>query len=86
MSQSDTWLLIYGREKANQVVALKATLIFLSSKFPKKFFWRRIKIFANYFVGLAVLFIHKRTAHFLSVKECGETFETMPESFLSDCF
>ena len=54
MSQSDTWLLIYGREMAKYVMSK-------SSKFPKKWFRRRIKIFVNYFKGLAVFSVHKRT-------------------------
>ena len=45
--------------------ASKTTLLLFSSnaessKFPKKLFWRRIKIFAFYFEGLAVFSVHKR--------------------------
>ena len=51
-----------------------------SVKFPTKWFWRHIKIFANYFKGLAVfLFIRE---HFISFKECGENLNTMPELLL----
>ena len=85
MSQSDTWLLIYGREKAKKGVASKTSLLLFSSdvkskQVPKKWLWRRIKIFANYIKGLAVFSIHKSA---LSIpQKCGENLNTKPEFFL----
>ena len=35
LSQSDTWLLIYGREKAKQVAASKTSLLLFSSNVKK---------------------------------------------------
>ena len=64
------------------MVASKTVLLLFSSnvkssKFPKKWFWRRIRIFANYSKGLAVfLFIRE---HFPSFKKCDEKSNTVPE-------
>ena len=65
MSQSDLWLLSYAEKRQNKWLLQKQHFCCFpamseSSKFPKKWFWRRIKIFANYFKGLRVLSIHIR--------------------------
>ena len=67
------------------MVASKTALLLFSSDVTskqvlKKWLWGCIKIFANYFKGLAVFSIHKSA---LSIpQKCGENFTTMPEFFL----
>ena len=85
MSQSDTWLLICGRVKANECLLQKqhfycSPAMLKSSKFPKNGSGVKLNFFPNYFKGLAVFSVHKK--HFLPSKKCGENFNTMPESFL----
>ena len=51
-----------------------------SCKFPKKWFWRRIRYLLIILKGWqCFLFIRE---HFLSFKKCGANFDTVPESFL----
>ena len=56
MSQSDKWLLIYGREEAKLVVASKTALLLFSNNVKmknvsKKGFWHRSNIFSKFFNG-----------------------------------
>ena len=60
-----------------QVVASKTVVLLFStnvksSKFPKKWFWRHIEMFANLFKGLAGFSIHKRAL---------STFSKMQQKF-----
>ena len=66
MSQSDTWLLIFMVEKKHNKWLFEKQHFHCSpamsklTKFAKKWFWHRIKIFVKFFKGLAVLSVCKK--------------------------
>ena len=76
MSQSDTWLMIYGREKANLVVVSKTAFLLFSSnvkssKFPKNCSGVVLKFLLVILKGWqCLLFIRE---HSLSFKKCDES-------------
>ena len=80
MSQSDKWLLIYGRDRQNKWLLQKqhfycSPAISKYSKFSKKGFYRRIRIPSNTLTGLAVLSFLKKAL---------STFREMSQKFQCD--
>ena len=86
MSQSDSWLLIYGREKANISGCFEnSTSIVLQAKFPRNGSISVLKFLLHSLKGYQCFLFQRE--HCLSFKKCSEHLNTMPESFfLRTCF